>query len=307
MSMNPLDKSLDSFLAHIQMSRSGSNKTEDAYRRDIQRFINYLHEQNIMSFNDVTKNTMMDYIMILRRGQITTKKISNSTFARVMSSLRSFYKYLNRYENIENNPIQLFKSPKTKQNLPEFLTFTQMQLLLSHFDLTNPVDLRNRCIIETIYACGLRVSEATSINLNNIHLDQQVLIVLGKGNKERMVPFYPRCRQLIQKYMDESRAKFIKTEHNYLFVSQSGKPITPRAIQLILKDAGQKVGLPFDIHPHMLRHSFATHLLDNGADLRVVQELLGHENLGTTQIYTHVTIDRLKDVVKKAHPRSNSK
>lgn len=305
--MNALDKSLDNFLAHIQMSRSGSNKTEDAYRRDIQRFINYLHDQDITSFNDVTKNTMMDYITILRSGKLTTKKISNSTFARVMSSLRSFYKYLNRYEGIENNPVQSFKSPKVKQNLPEFLTFAQMQQLLSHFDLSNPVELRNRCMIETMYACGLRVSELASIRMNYIHLDQQVLIILGKGNKERMVPFYPRCGQLIQRYINESRCQFVKKEHGILFVSQSGNPITPRAIQLILKNIGEKEGFPFDLHPHMLRHSFATHLLDNGADLRVVQELLGHENLSTTQIYTHVTVDRLKEVVKKSHPRSSNK
>ncbi len=304
MQIDSLDKSLDSFLDYIRISKSGSSKTEDAYRRDIGRFLEYLHEEKITSFEKVDKEVMMNYMTRLRSGKITKTKISNTSFARVLSSLRSFYKYLNRYENIENNPIQYFKSPKAKKSLPNFLTFEQMMNLLRSFDLDDLAQLRNRCIIETIYACGLRISEATSLKINNIHFNQQVLTVVGKGNKERMIPFYPKCGRLIEKYMNEARSQWIKEEHGYLFVSQSGKPITPRAVQMILKDAGERIGLSVEVHPHMLRHSFATHMLDNGADLRTVQELLGHENLSTTQIYTHVTVDRLKNVVKQSHPRS---
>lgn len=304
MQVDSFDKSLDSFLDYIKISKSGSIKTEDAYRRDIGRFLDYLHEEKITSFEKVDKEVMMNYMTLLRSGKITKTKISNTSFARVLSSLRSFYKYLNRYEGIENNPIQYFKSPKSKKSLPNFLTFEQMMNLLRSFDLDDPAQLRNRCIIETIYACGLRISEATSLKINNIHFSQQVLTVVGKGNKERMIPFYPKCGRLIEKYMNEARSLWIKEEHGYLFVSQSGKPITPRAVQMILKDAGERIGLSVEVHPHMLRHSFATHMLDNGADLRTVQELLGHENLSTTQIYTHVTVDRLKNVVKQSHPRS---
>ncbi|MEF9891765.1 MAG: tyrosine recombinase XerC [Anaerorhabdus sp.] len=304
MQVDSFDKSLDSFLDYIKISKSGSIKTEDAYRRDIGRFLNYLHEEKITSFEKVDKEVMMNYMTLLRSGKITKTKISNTSFARVLSSLRSFYKYLNRYEGIENNPIQYFKSPKSKKSLPNFLTFEQMMNLLRSFDLDDSAQLRNRCIIETIYACGLRISEATSLKINNIHFSQQVLTVVGKGNKERMIPFYPKCGRLIEKYMNEARSLWIKEEHGYLFVSQSGKPITPRAVQMILKDAGERIGLSVEVHPHMLRHSFATHMLDNGADLRTVQELLGHENLSTTQIYTHVTVDRLKNVVKQSHPRS---
>ncbi|MEA4875110.1 site-specific tyrosine recombinase/integron integrase [Anaerorhabdus sp.] len=304
MQVDSFDRSLDSFLDYIKISKSGSIKTEDAYRRDIGRFLDYLHEEKITSFEKVDKEVMMNYMTLLRSGKITKTKISNTSFARVLSSLRSFYKYLNRYEGIENNPIQYFKSPKSKKSLPNFLTFEQMMNLLRSFDLDDPAQLRNRCIIETIYACGLRISEATSLKINNIHFSQQVLTVVGKGNKERMIPFYPKCGRLIEKYMNEARSLWIKEEHGYLFVSQSGKPITPRAVQMILKDAGERIGLSVEVHPHMLRHSFATHMLDNGADLRTVQELLGHENLSTTQIYTHVTVDRLKNVVKQSHPRS---
>lgn len=304
MQIDSLDKSLESFLDYIRLSKSGSTKTEDAYRRDIGRFLAYLHEENIVSFEAVDKEVMMNYMTLLRSGQITKTKISNTSFARVLSSLRSFYKYLNRTQGIENNPIQHFKSPKTKKSLPNFLTFEQMMSLLRSFDLSDPVECRNRCIIETIYACGLRVSEVTSLKVQDIHMNQQVLTVIGKGNKERMIPFYPKCGRLIEKYMNEARPCWLKEEHGFLFVSQSGKPITPRAVQLILKSAGERIGLSVEVHPHMLRHSFATHLLDNGADLRVVQELLGHENLSTTQIYTHVTVDRLKNVVQQSHPRS---
>ncbi|MEG0239904.1 MAG: tyrosine recombinase [Anaerorhabdus sp.] len=286
------------------MSKSGSDKTQDAYRRDINRFIEFLIKEDITSFEDVQKETVMDYITQLRNGKIGTRKVSNSSISRVYSSLRSFYRYLNRYEDVENNPVQGFKNPKMSKHLPDFLTLDQVMAILSSFDLSNPVELRDRAILETIYACGLRVSEATGLQINNIQFDQEILIVLGKGNKERMIPFYPRCGRLLQKYMNEARAQFIKEDHGFLFVSQSGKPITSRYIQYMLKNVGEKNGIPLELHPHMLRHSFATHLLDNGADLRVVQELLGHENLATTQIYTHITVDRLKKVVKMSHPRS---
>ncbi|MEG0176915.1 site-specific tyrosine recombinase/integron integrase [Anaerorhabdus sp.] len=304
MSTSSLNQSLEQFLNYIKMSKSGSSKTQDAYTRDIGRFIDYMLTLDITSFEDVTKETIMDYIVLLREGKVGTKKVTNSSISRVYSSLRSFFRYLNRYEDIKNNPVQGFKNPKASKKLPDFLTLDQMMDILTSFDLSNPVELRDRAILETIYACGLRISEATSLKIDNVYFDQGVLIVLGKGNKERMIPFYPRCAKLLQKYIREARSEFLKEEHGYLFVSQSGNPITPRAIQYMLKNVGQRVGITLELHPHMLRHSFATHLLDNGADLRVVQELLGHQNLATTQIYTHITVDRLKSVVKHSHPRS---
>ena len=176
--------------------------------------------------------------------------------------------------------------------------------LLDVFDLENPIELRNRCILETMYACGLRVSEATSLKMSNVNLDENYLTVIGKGDKERMIPFYKRCSNLLKKYKNESRPIFVKEENDILFLSNRGKGISNRSVQLMLQDAANKAGIKNNVHPHMLRHSFATHLLDNGADLRMVQELLGHENLSTTQIYTHITVDRLKKAVKKAHPRS---
>ena len=181
-----------------------------------------------------------------------------------------------------------------------------MMTLFDSFDLNDPAALRNRAILETMYACGLRVSEVCSLTLAELDLNERILTVTGKGDKQRIVPFYKRLRTLLTRYLRDSRALYLKEEHGFVFVSQRGAPITPRAVQLILAQAGQDAGLNQPLHPHILRHSFATHLLDNGVDLRTVQELLGHSSLSTTQIYTHVTVDRLKQSVDAAHLHSKS-
>ncbi len=301
------ERSLDSFLDYIRLKRTGSADTEDAYRRDIERFLVWLREEGIESFNDVTRENVSDYFTKLRSGEIGGTPLSNSSYARNLSSLKSFYRYLNRSEGIHANPVLQFHGTKNRRKLPEFLTFDQMETMLRCFDLHDPADIRDRCILETMYACGLRVSECAGLQIGKISLDGGYLTVLGKESKERMVPFYRRCGQLIDLYLREARPQFMKKteEHGYLFVNQHGRPISSRAIQNICETAGERAGIPMHVHAHMIRHSFATHLLDNGADLRVVQELLGHENLTTTQIYTHVTQDRLRKVVDQAHPHAH--
>ena len=303
------EECLDRFLNHVSLSRTGSKDTQDAYRRDIERFITYLNDRGIDDFNAVTKEDISEYITKLRSGEIGGKELSNASFARNLSSLKSFYKYLNRTEGVEANPVRMFHGGNPRRKLPEFLTFDQMETLLNSFDLNEPSEIRDRCMIEVMYACGLRVSECASLKIVNINLKENFLTVLGKESKERMIPFYPRCGQLIQLYLKEVRPVYMAKceEHGILFVNQHGKPITSRTIQHVVEVNGEKAGIPFHLHPHMIRHSFATHLLDNGADLRVVQELLGHENLSTTQIYTHVTQDRLRKVVDAAHPHSHQK
>lgn len=301
---HPFDKSLDQFLMQYKIGKSGSERTTEAYRRDVQRFLDYLKEREVSSFERITKEDILDYVVALRTGEISGGKPSDASYARAISALRSFFKYLHRHQGLENDPTQYLKATKVKKKLPEFLTFDQMMGILKSFDLQDPVQLRNRCIIELLYACGLRVGELAGLQISRIDFESQTLIVLGKGNKERMVPFYPKCGRVIKKYIIEARNLWVKSSLDVLFVSQQGNPLTERSIQLILKKVGENQNLPMGLHPHMIRHSFATHLLDNGADLRVVQELLGHENLVTTQIYTHVTVDRLKEVIKKSHPRS---
>jgi integrase/recombinase XerC len=306
--MADFEKSLDSFLDHIALSRTGSKDTQDAYRRDVERFLTYLRDNKITSFEKVTKENVSDYITQLRSGDLTGNKLSNASYARNLSSLKSFYRYLNRHEGVENNPVILFHSGKSKRKLPEYLTFEQMETLLNHYDLTKDVDVRDRCMIEVMYACGLRVSECAGLKVMDVNIKERYLTVLGKESKERMVPFYPRCAQLLEHYITVVRPNFIKNkeEHGFVFVNQQGKPISSRSIQNICEKGGIDAGIDMHIHPHMIRHSFATHLLDNGADLRIVQELLGHENLQTTQIYTHVTQDRLTKVVELAHPHSKT-
>lgn len=300
---------LDRFLNHVSLARTGSKDTQDAYRRDIERFLLFIQGRGIDDLDMVTKEDVSEYITKLRSGEIGGKELSNASFARNLSSLKSFYRYLNRSEGVEANPVRMFHGGNPRRKLPEFMTFDQMENLLNSFDLTNPAEIRDRSMVEVMYACGLRVSECAGLKISNINLKDHFLSVLGKESKERMVPFYPRCGQLIDLYLTQVRPEFMKdtTEHGILFVNQHGKPISTRAIETVVETSGVKAGIPFHLHPHMIRHSFATHLLDNGADLRVVQELLGHENLSTTQIYTHVTQDRLRKVVDLAHPHSHEK
>lgn len=298
------NESIENFLQYIEIARTGSKDTEDAYRRDVERFCAFLDEKGVDSFEDVTRQDMTEYAAKLRSGEIGGKELSLSSYSRNLSSLRSFYRYLNKYENVANNPVQALKGGRDKRKLPEVLSYDQIETLLNSFDLDDPVEIRNRCIIEVMYACGLRVSECASLEISKINLKERFLVVFGKESKERMVPFYPRCEELLELYLKESRPTFIKEDHDILFVNQAGKPITTRSIQLIIEQSAINAGLMIHVHPHMIRHSFATHLLDNGADLRIVQELLGHASLSTTQIYTHVTSDRLRKVIDEAHPHS---
>ena len=304
--MADLFKSLDRFLNYIKLSRTGSKDTDDAYRRDIERFITYLEDRGIDNFDNVTKEIFSEYITRLRSGDIGGTPLSNSSYARNLSSIKSFYKYLNRSESVKNNPVRLFKGVASRRKLPEFLTFEQMDTMLNSFDLSKPAELRDRAMMEVMYACGLRVSECAGLEINKINLKESFLSVIGKESKERMIPFYPRCRKVLELYINEARPILLKdkVDPGILFLNQQGKPISSRSIQNICEKRGEMANLNIHVHPHMIRHSFATHLLDNGADLRVVQELLGHENLTTTQIYTHVTQDRLQRVVDEAHPHS---
>ena len=297
-------KTLDDFIAHIKDSRSGSDATADSYYRDIARFINYLETNNINKFSDVNKAIVFDFVNELRNGSITKTKISNSTYSRNLSALRSFYRYLCERHFCEDNPFLQFKKIHVEKHLPDVLTVEQIERIFNVFDLNNPIDVRNRCIVEMIYACGLRISECCDLKLSNIDRSQGIVRVIGKGNKERIVPYYPLIDELLDLYIKMYRNEYADDDFEYLFVSKRKGKISPRSVQLLLEDIKVKANLEVDVHPHMLRHSFATHLLDNGSDLRTVQELLGHENLSTTQLYTHLTYDRLKNAVDKSHPHS---
>ena len=302
-----MDNLLDNYIYYLNNHRSGSKNTSESYYRDISRFIAFLKEHEITDFAQVTKQTVYEYVEALRKGQITSCEISEATFARAMSSLRSFYRYLNEIDEVKTNPFLLVHFSKHRAKLPDVLTFDQIERLFASFDIDNPSELRDRTILETIYACGLRVSEALNLNLTDIDLDEMILKVTGKGNKERYLPFYGRLRDLLIMYLNDYWSIYALEDNDALFINLRGQRITARSVQMSLEKHSALANLPMNVHPHLLRHSFATHLLDNGADLRVVQTLLGHENLSTTQIYTHLTTERLKKVVNEAHPHKNAK
>lgn len=300
-----MDEYLESYLSYLKDSHTGSKHTYEAYHRDIGRFLNFLEDQKIDDLAKVDKEVIFSYVEVLRSGKITKGKISDATFSRSMSALRSFFRYLCRIDVTQNDPTASFRGAKLKRPLPDVLSFDQITRLFDVFDLKKPKDLRDRAILETIYACGLRVSECAGLDLDKIDFDSMIVRVRGKGNKERIVPFYPRLKEILLSYIREYRNNYT-LDDGALFLNQKGKRISSRFIEMMLDEKAKEAGLKVNVHPHVLRHSFATHLLDNGADLRVVQELLGHENLSTTQLYTHLTVDRLKETVKKAHPHKKN-
>ena len=301
-----IDK-LEAFLRYEQSRNTGSQHTQDAYRRDITTFIHFLQESNITHLDDVDRIVIMNYLTYLQTKTTDKKTLGSSSIARKLSSVRSFYRYLNEYGDVVNNPFLYFKGPKQRRNIPEFLFYDEMKALLSSFTLSDPAQLRDRAMFELMYACGLRISELTSLKIEDIDMQEGIVHVHGKGNKMRIVPFYPLAKKILLRYLNEVRSKWIHLEtHTYVFINQRGKPITPRGVQYRLEEALQNSGLHMHVHPHMFRHSFATHLLDNGADLRLVQELLGHSSLSTTQIYTHVSTERLKNIYDQAHPRATN-
>ena len=291
------------FLNYIDTTNTRSVHTRDAYRRDLEDFHFFLINQGITFWQGVDSKTIMRYLEYLNSH--ATNGLQNSSLSRKISSLRSFFAYLAKQNKVTHNPLSSIHNPAKQKKLPDFLLFEELNQLLESFDLNEPYQVRNRAMFELIYASGLRVSEAANLTLQDIDIEQRTLRFIGKGSKERMVPFYSDAADLLKHYVNEVRPILLKgKKHNLVFVNQKGEGFTSRGIEFLLDQCSKKAGISRTVHPHMLRHSFATHLLDNGADLRLVQELLGHENISTTQIYTHVTLDRLKETYLKAHPRA---
>lgn len=298
---------INSFVEFKYVKNSHSENTVDAYRRDIEQFAMYLDEQNIVSFNDVTYPIVLNYISYIRYDK---KSLNNRSVARKCSALRSFYTYLEERGIVSDNPFVQLRLGGNKRKLPDFLFVEEIDILLSGIDMSNNMGIRNRVLLELIYACGLRVSEAVEMKIHDIDFNDRFVRIVGKGKKERIVPFYEEIGELLRNYIATTRAEIMlmnNQNHDYLFINLQGNKLTTRGVQYILNEQVKKSGLSNSVHPHTLRHSFATHLLDGGCDLRIVQELLGHSSLATTQIYVHTTTQKLKDVYFKAHPRANMK
>lgn len=296
-----MNDQIERFLNHIDHINSGSKHTREAYDRDIEKFVEFLGREGIESFEEVDRNIVMNYISYLREECFHQ---GNSVLRRI-STLRSFYHYLNEYDSVSTHPFSYVKLGKKTRKIPEFLYYEEVETLFDSIDLECDEGIRNRAMFELMYASGLRVSETVQLKVEDVNFREGFVKIVGKGEKDRIVPFYSAAGQRLEDYLRKVRPKLCGDDHTFVFVNKRGKPLTSRGVQYILDKVVGKSGLILNVHPHMFRHSFATHLLDNGADLRVVQELLGHSSLSTTQIYVHVTQERLKEAYEKALPRAH--
>ncbi|MDW7674466.1 MAG: tyrosine recombinase XerC [Bacillota bacterium] len=301
MQNNKLLTMVDSFLTYLQNEKNCSQHTLSAYSNDILQFIFYLNKVELVySFDDVDRYLFRRYLAHLQEmGK------NRTTIARKLSSMRSFYKYLSKKAAIKSNPIELIASQKRKESLLKFLYYEDVLLLLNGPNINTALGIRDHAILEVLYGSGLRVSELVALDLEDVSLDLGIIRVIGKGNKERLAPLGQWAQISLQRFLDESRSS-IKGANNTkaLFINNKGTRLTDRGIRFILTKYVDLVANEARISPHVLRHSFATHLLEGGADLRTVQELLGHESMATTQIYTHVTKQRLKQIYNESHPRA---
>ncbi|MBC1491368.1 tyrosine recombinase XerC [Listeria booriae] len=291
------------FSNYLSTERNYSEHTNINYLHDIQDFHQFMVEEAIAQFADVAYADVRLYLTYLRK-----KEFARTTVARKISSLRSFYAFLLREGVMKENHFASVSHTKKQLRLPKFFYSQEMEALFGVvYDNNDPLTLRDRALLEILYATGIRVSECAGILLPDIDQTYQAILIRGKGNKERYVPFGAFALDAVNDYTIGSRdvlMEHYQKEHNYLLVNHYGDPLTPRGIRYCLSKVIEKAALTRKIHPHMLRHTFATDLLNNGADMRTVQELLGHASLSSTQIYTHVTKEHLKDTYMKHHPRA---
>lgn len=281
----------------IEYEKNYSKNTIIAYKENLLEFLDFIEVNKIKkcTYDDIRK-----YIK-----ELYDKKYTNSSICRQISCLRGFFKYLYNNNYIDDNPMLLISNPKMEKRLPKFLYYEDLEKILSTPDEKNYLELRNLLIIELLYSTGVRVDELVNIKLSDIDFDARKIKILGKGNKERYVFFGTRCLDLINKYLSISRKILDVNNSEFLLLSKTGKKINSREVRNIINQEVEVSGLKIKISPHTFRHTYATHMLNEGADLRVVQELLGHENLSTTTIYTHLTNEKLRSEYLKAHPRAH--
>lgn len=291
---------INDYSRYLRLDRGLSKNTIISYRQDISEFVNYLIEEKI-SFLPENRKVVLGFFESLQ----AQKKAENSIL-RMFSSLRKFYQWLMRGHYINSDPMVDMDSPKKGTHLPVALSIKEVDDLIEAPDVDKALGIRDRAILETMYATGLRVSELINLNMDDLHLDIGLIKTIGKGDKERLIPIGDTATDWISEYIEEVRFTQIEIfgEANAVFLNFRGKRLTRQSIWRMIKEYIVKANINKDVTPHTLRHSFATHLLENGADLRVVQELLGHSDISTTQIYTHITKQRLRDVYNKSHPRS---
>jgi len=292
---------LEDFFHYLQIERGLADNTLISYRRDLEKYMQFMQDDK--GFSNWNKVERYDIVAYLQQMKIARK--STATISRTISSIRTFHQFLVREQMIQHDASIHIETPKSDRLLPEIITFDEVERLLEINERT-PLALRNKAMLELLYATGLRVTELVSLQVSDLHLMMGFVRCLGKGNKERIIPVGDIAKSALEEYLQYAREELIKKNKNEssLFVNHHGRPLSRQGFWKIIKAVARDAGLTKEITPHMLRHSFATHLLENGADLRAVQEMLGHSDISTTQIYTHITKTRLKDMYDQFHPRA---
>lgn len=300
MSIELFENLLKEFLTYLKLIRGYSQNTIDSYKRDIQRFLDFLESKGIDDLNDVNKTILSSFFSTLNTFGLSTKSI-----ARNYSSIKSFFRYLSTNDFIQINPAIKFKGPKISVHPPEVLSLSEIDKILDQPNTKTPLGLRDKAMLEFAYATGVRVSELLNLKKSDLFLKDEVVRVFGKGSKWRLVPIGSYAIYWLEQYLTKVRPALVKKliSEDYVFLNNRGRKLSRMGFFKILRGYVLQAGIDKNVHPHTIRHSFATHLLERGADIRVVQELLGHSKISTTQIYTHVDRTMLKDTLIKYHPR----
>ena len=294
-----MDNLVDRFTDFLVVEKGLSPNTLEAYGGDLTRYLTFLRKRGISDISDSDITHVLSYLIALQKGGLSAR-----SRARHVVTLRAFYRFLTQEGGLQANPVQLVDIPKWLKKLPDFLQVEEVERLLAAPNIKTPLGLRDSAMLELLYAAGLRVSELIKVRLHEINLDAGFVKVFGKGSKERVVPIGVSAKNQVGQYLTWGRRALLKGRCSpYLFVNRSGVCLTRQGFWKLLKKYALKAGIPGKIYPHILRHSFATHLLEGGADLRSVQIMLGHVDIATTEIYTHVSRDRLKRIHEQYHPR----
>ena len=294
-----LEADVRTFLSYLRVEKGLSDNTIQSYRRDMLKFVGFLDKQNLVAAK-IQRQDVVDFLAMLYKRRLDSRSV-----ARHLVTIRHFFRFALLEGFIKEDPAATIESPKFRQSLPYFLSVEEVERLLAQPDTSSPVGLRDKAIIELMYSTGIRVSELAGIRVGDLQLDAGCLRCIGKGNKERLVPVGKKALAVVEAYLKKSRPELLKDNASaHLFLNQRGRAMDRITIWKMMGRYGRKAALRKPLKPHTLRHSFATHLLDRGADLRSVQMMLGHSDISTTQIYTHVVEERLKQVYKAHHPRA---
>ena len=297
-----LDDKINGYFDYLEYEKKYSSHTILNYKDDVLEYLEFLDSENL-NYQDIRYEDIRFYLMYLKDD----KNNNNSSIDRKLSSLRGLYKYLANEGVVSSNPFSLVSGPKKEKKLPRYFEYNELEELLDTPDLRKSLGQRDRLILEMLYATGVRVSELVNIKVNDINRSMKNIIILGKGNKERIVEYGDYCEEALDLYLNDGYYRLNIHSSDYLFLNNNGEKLTDRGVRYILSKLIEKTSINKKISPHMIRHSFATHLLNNGCSLLSVQKLLGHDSIKSTQVYTHVSTDRLKEVYGKSFPRAKEK